>query len=83
MARLANGGTYPSGLGLFISRDNGPIHYYHTGEGFGFEAINLIYPEAHMAFVVLTNTNVKPTYLKIVNQLIYLLVPPNKGDIRS
>jgi hypothetical protein len=46
----------------------------------GFEAINLIYPEAHIAFVVLTNTNVKPTYLKIANQLTYLLVPPNKDE---
>ncbi len=81
MARLANGGTYPSALGLFVSRENSPIHYYHTGEGLGFEAINLIYPEAHMAFVVLTNTNVKATYLKIANQLTYLLVPPNKDEI--
>src|SRR5437016_12322867 len=81
MARLANGGTYPSALGLFVSRENSPIRYYHTGEGLGFEAINLIYPEAHMAFVVLTNTNAKATYLKIANQLTYLLVPPNKDEI--
>ena len=80
MARLANGSTYPSALGLFISRDDSPLHYYHTGEGLGFEAINLIYPEAHMAFVVLTNTNVKATYLKIANQLTYLLVSPNKDE---
>jgi D-alanyl-D-alanine carboxypeptidase len=81
MARLASGATYPSGLGLFISRDKSPVHYYHTGEGLGFEAINLIYPEAHMAFVVLTNTNVRATYLKIANQLIYLLVPPNQDEL--
>lgn len=80
MARLANGSTYPSALGLFVSREDSPLRYYHTGEGLGFEAINLIYPETHMAFVVLTNTNVKPTYLKIANQLTYLLVPPNKDE---
>ena len=68
-------------LGLFVSREDAPLRYYHTGQGLGFEAINLIYPEAHMAFVVLTNTNVKATYLKIANQLTYLLVPPNKDEI--
>jgi D-alanyl-D-alanine carboxypeptidase len=80
MAQLANGSTYPSALGLFVSREDAPLRYYHTGEGLGFEAINLICPNAHMAFVVLTNTNVKATYLKIANQLIYLLVPPNKDE---
>lgn len=80
MARLANGSTYPSALGLFVSREDAPLHYYHTGEGLGFEAINLIYPDAHIAFVVLTNTNVTATYLKIANQLTYLLVPPNKDE---
>ncbi len=80
MARLTNGSTYPSALGLFASREDSPLRYYHTGEGLGFEAINLIYPEARVAFVVLTNTNVKPTYLKIANQLTYLLIPPNKDE---
>jgi CubicO group peptidase (beta-lactamase class C family) len=80
MARLANGNTYPSALGLFVSREDAPLRYYHTGQGIGFEAINLIYPEAHTAFVVLTNTNAKATYFKIANQLINLLVPPNKDE---
>lgn len=80
VSRLANGSTYPSALGLFVSREDSTLRYYHTGEGMGFEAINLIYPETHMAFVVLTNTNVKPTYLKIANQLTYLLVSPNKDE---
>lgn len=80
MARLTNGTSYPSALGLFVSREDAPLRYYHTGQGLGFEAINLIYPEIHMAFVVLTNTNVKATYLKIANQLTYLLVPPNKDE---
>jgi D-alanyl-D-alanine carboxypeptidase len=78
--RLANGSTYPSALGLFVSGEGGQLRYYHTGEGLGFEAINLIYPKVHMAFVVLTNTNVKPTYLKIADQLTYLLVPPDKDE---
>lgn len=79
-ARLAGGGTYPAALGLFVSHDDGVTHYYHTGQGLGFEAINLIYPDAHMAIVVLTNTSATPTYLKIADQLTYLLLPPTKGD---
>ena len=75
MARLANGSTYPAGLGLFVSREAGPVRYYHTGEGLGFEAGNFIYPAEKMAFVVLTNTNAKETYLKIADRLTFLLVP--------
>jgi len=63
-----------------VSWNNGPIRYYHTGQGLGFGAINLIFPEAQIAVVVLTNTNVKATYLKIANQLTYLLVPPSKEE---
>ncbi|HZB88117.1 MAG TPA: serine hydrolase domain-containing protein [Terracidiphilus sp.] len=79
-ARLAGGGSSPSALGLFVSHEDGVTHYYHTGQGLGFEAINLIYPDAHMAFVVLTNTSATSTYLKIANQLTYLLLPPTKDD---
>ena len=35
-ANLANGSTYPSALGLFISHEQGVIRYYHSGEGLGF-----------------------------------------------
>lgn len=79
-AQLAGGKTYPAALGLFVSHEGDQTHYYHTGEGLGFESINLVYPDAHMAFVVLTNTNVAPTYLKIANELTYLLLPPTKSE---
>lgn len=80
MTRLANGNIYPAGLGIFVSREDAPLRYYHTGQGLGFEAINLIYPESRVAIVVLTNTNVRPTYHKIADQLSYLVVPPNKDE---
>jgi D-alanyl-D-alanine carboxypeptidase len=79
-AQLAGGKSYPAALGLFVGHEGDQTHYYHTGEGLGFEAINLIYPDAHMAFVVLTNTNVAPTYLKIANELTYILLPPTKSE---
>jgi D-alanyl-D-alanine carboxypeptidase len=79
-AQLVGGKIYPAALGLFVGHEGDQTHYYHTGEGLGFEAINLIYPDAHMAFVVLTNTNATPTYLKIANELTYLLLPPTKSE---
>jgi D-alanyl-D-alanine carboxypeptidase len=79
-ANLANGSTYPSALGLFISHEQGVVRYYHSGQGLGFEAVNMIYPELSLALVVLTNTNVAPTYLKIADELNYLLLPPTAAD---
>jgi D-alanyl-D-alanine carboxypeptidase len=79
-AHLTNGSTYPSALGLFVSHSQGVSRYYHTGEGLGFATVNMIYPDTSQAIVVLTNTNVKPTYLKIENELAYLLVQPSVED---
>jgi D-alanyl-D-alanine carboxypeptidase len=79
-AHLANGTTYPAALGLFVSHDQGLTRYYHSGEGLGFEAVNMIFPDRSLAFVVLTNTNVSPTYTKIADELTYLLLPPSADD---
>ena len=79
-ARLANDSTYPSALGLFVSHEQGVTRYYHTGGGLGFLAVNMIFPDASRALVVLTNTNVTPTYLKIADELSYLLIPPTEED---
>ena len=68
-ARLANGSTYPYTLGLFVSHEQGVLRYYHSGQGQGFEAINMIYPDSSKAIVVLTNTSAKPTFMKIADEL--------------
>ncbi len=75
---LLNGTLAPTGLGLFSGDDDGATRYYHTGEGLGFTAVNFIYPEVHMAFVVFSNTNVTGTAMKIATQLTYLLLPPSE-----
>lgn len=77
---LADGGHAPTGLGLFVSHQDGITRYYHTGEGLGFVAINLIYPDDSLAFVVLCNTSATATNLKIAFRLIYLLVPPGSNE---
>lgn len=79
-ASLVDGSTYPSALGLFLSREQGVLRYYHSGEGLGFEAVNMIYPELKLALAILTNTNVAPTYMKIAEELNYLLLPPTGED---
>ena len=80
-AQLSNGTTYPSALGLFVSHEGGVTRYYHTGQGLVFEAVNMIYPDPSLGIVVLTNTSVKATYLKIADELTYLLLPPTANDI--
>jgi len=75
---LLDGTLAPTGLGLFSGDSDGITHYYHTGQGLGFTAVNLIYPAAHMAFVVLSNTNATETTMKIAEQLTYLLLPPSE-----
>lgn len=79
-AHLANGSTYPYTLGLFVSHEQGVLRYYHSGQGQGFEAINMIYPDSSRAIIVLTNTSAKPTFMKIADELIYLLFPPSADD---
>ncbi len=78
--KLANGSEAPTALGLFVSHQDDVTRYYHTGEGLGFVAVNLIYPESHFALVVLCNTNATATNLKIAFRLIYLLVPPGRNE---
>jgi D-alanyl-D-alanine carboxypeptidase len=79
-AQFVNGSSYPAGLGLFVSHNQGVLRYYHTGQGLGFETVNMIFPDASRAIVVLTNTSIVPTYLKIADELIYLLFPPSADD---
>ena len=43
----------------------------------------MIYPDLSLALVVLTNTNVTPTYLKIADELGYLLLPATANDTRA
>ena len=78
--KLANGSEAPTALGLFVSHQDGVTRYYHTGEGEGFAAVNLIYPDSNFALVVLCNTSATATNLKIAYQLIYFLVPPGKKE---
>jgi D-alanyl-D-alanine carboxypeptidase len=80
IAHLTNGATYPAALGLFVSHAQGLTRYYHSGEGLGFEAVNMIFPDRSLALVILTNTNAAPTYLKIADELTYLLLPPSADD---
>jgi CubicO group peptidase (beta-lactamase class C family) len=80
VARLSDGSTYPYALGLFVSHEQGVLRYYHSGQGLGFEAINLIYPDSSRAIVILTNTSAKPTFMKIADELVYLLFPPTPDD---
>ena len=70
-----------SALGLFTSHDDYGLRLYHTGGGLGFLAVNMVFPDARRGLVILTNTNAQQTYLKIADELSYLLVPPSENDL--
>ena len=71
---LAGGKAAPTALGLFVDTENGFRRYYHTGEGLGFTALNMIYPDERLAIVVLVNTNAGATALHIADAVTYLML---------
>ena len=79
-AQLADGSTYPSGLGLFSGKSEQRLRYYHAGQGMGFETINMIYPREKLAIVVLTNSSGTGTAARILDQLTFLLLPPTSNE---
>src|ERR1700761_4572309 len=52
---LKNGASSGYGLGVFLGKRNGHDYIEHSGEVSGFVSENIIYPDAHVAIVVLTN----------------------------
>lgn len=80
-ATLTGGARAPNGLGLFVSQTKGETRYYHSGQGLGFTAINLIYPDSHTAIAVLSNTSTGSIVGTVANRLAYLLLVPSKDDV--
>ncbi len=77
---LAGGKPAPTALGLFVDQENGLRRYYHSGQGLGFTALNMIYPDQQLAIVVLVNTSVGESTLRIADSIGYLLLPVSAND---
>ncbi len=77
---LATGKEAPTALGLFVDTNNGRRRAYHTGQGLGFLAVNMIYPDEQLAYVVLTNTSLGAPTLHIADAIAYLLLKPSEND---
>ncbi|MDE1150394.1 MAG: serine hydrolase [Azospirillaceae bacterium] len=80
---LADGGTSPYALGLFVSKRGGRTLLYHVGQGLGFLAVNRLYPAEGIAIVVLTNDSSSPAFSRIADRLAYLVVPPTPTDAQA
>ena len=78
--RLASGKLSPTALGLFVDTDNGHRRYYHSGQGLGFLALNMVYPDDHLAYVILVNTSEGAPTLQIADALNYVLLKPSAKE---
>ncbi len=71
-APLASGRNAPTALGLFVDIDNRHRRRYHSGQGLGFLALNMIYP--------LVNTSEGSPTLHVANAITYLLLKPTANE---
>jgi len=76
LAKLDDGTTLRTGMGLFVGEDSRGLRQIgHDGGGFGFGAVAQWYPEAQLAVVVLTNS--EPTNIRMVSDdLAAAVLPP-------
>ena len=74
--RLRNGLYSNYGLGVSAGAWNGHRMVSHNGEVGGFVAWNAIFPEDHVAVVVLTNQEASPAAGAIGRALSSLMIPP-------
>ena len=71
-------GSY--GLGWFINTVNGHRNIGHTGITSGFSAANELYPDDHLAIIVLANTDEGYFSGDLARQIARRLLPPVSGE---
>lgn len=79
---LKDGSASSYGLGLDVERLDGRLRIGHSGSGSGFLADNRVWPDEHMAIVVLTNNDwASPTELS--NRIAFLILTPAPAAARA
>jgi len=81
--RLKNGVGTHYGLGLDVSSDETHRKISHTGEVSGFVANNVVYPDDHIAIVVLTNQDASTAAGQIADRIRPLLFPSQDKSMDS
>jgi CubicO group peptidase (beta-lactamase class C family) len=81
--RLANGTSYPYGLGLHVSADSGGrLLLSHAGAGSGFMAENRIWPHERVAIAIATNNDwASPGDL--ADRIAFIVLRPSAAQARA
>jgi len=81
--RLADGSTYPYGLGLAVGNDAaGRLRLSHGGAGSGFLAENRVWPREGVAIAVLTN-NDWASPADLADRIAFIVLAPSAAEARA
>jgi CubicO group peptidase (beta-lactamase class C family) len=78
--QLANGAGTGYGLGVAVDLVNGRRLISHAGEVSGFTALNAIYPDDHLAIVVLTNLDATSAPHDLATAIARILFTPTGSN---
>jgi CubicO group peptidase (beta-lactamase class C family) len=81
--QLANGLGSRYGLGIGVTSDSGRRAFEHGGEVSGFTAENIVYPDDHIAIVVLVNQDATNASSEIAKKVAPILFEAKDPDASS
>jgi D-alanyl-D-alanine carboxypeptidase len=81
--RLADGTSYPYGLGLHVSADSGGrLLLSHAGAGSGFLAENRVWPHERVAIAIATN-NDWASPADLADRIAFIVLRPSAAEARA
>jgi D-alanyl-D-alanine carboxypeptidase len=79
--RLTDGSTNGYGLGVFTGARGGHPYVEHSGEAVGFLSENIVFPDDHLAIVVLTNSWFSDATTRIERGIEGMLLSPASTEM--
>ncbi|TPG12705.1 serine hydrolase domain-containing protein [Sphingomonas oligophenolica] len=78
--KLADGSTNGYGLGVSTGASGGHRYIEHSGEAVGFLSENVVFPDDHVAIVVLTNSWFSDAFQRITKGITAIVLPAAPTD---
>jgi len=78
--KLLDGSTNGYGLGVSTGTRGGHRYVEHSGEAVGFLSENIVFPDDHLAIVVLTNSWFSDAFMRIARGIEGVMLPPGTAD---
>ena len=78
--KLLDGSTNGYGLGVSTGTRGGHRYVEHSGEAVGFLSENIVFPDDHLAIVVLTNSWFSDAFMRIARGIEGVMLPPGAAD---